>query len=250
VARRFGALAKDASLSDLDLDNLIRSFEGSAVFDEAIRESQDKDVDINQTARLLKRINEGELKIAIIKGDEVSPIAGIVEVIKRGYELIPPERMHRVIIKYVKARLLDESLTFVCTNCWRYVEVKRINDVETEKIQCPECESNRIGVLKADENEVRKEIHKGKSKSKKPSKLFNEAIKSAELISTYGKAALLTLAGKGIKLDDATEILKKESAVNEHLVELIIESEKEVLKRRFYKYRTEKSKKRFRGSAE
>ncbi|MCD6456417.1 MAG: DEAD/DEAH box helicase [Methanophagales archaeon] len=242
VARRFGALAKDASLSDLDLDNLIRSFEGSAVFDEAIRESQDKDVDINQTARLLKRINEGELKIAVIKGDEVSPIAGIVEVIKRGYELIPPERMHRVIIKYVKARLLDESLTFVCTNCWRYVEVKRINDVETEKIQCPECESNRIGALKADENEVRKEIRKGKSKSKKPGKLFNEAIKSAELISTYGKAALLTLAGKGIELDDAAEILKKESAVNEHLVELIIESEKEVLKRRFYKRKTAKVK--------
>ena len=109
-------------------------------------------------------------------------------------------------------------------------------------IQCPECELNRIGALKADENEVRKEIRKGKSKSKKPGKLFNEAIKSAELISTYGKAALLTLAGKGIELDDAAEILKKESAVNEHLVELIIESEKEVLKRRFYKRKTAKVK--------
>jgi len=248
VARRFGAISKGASLSDLDLDSLIRSFEGSAVFDEAIRESQDKDVDINQTAKVLRQINEGELKIAVIKGNGVSPtpIAGIVEVIKRGYELIPPERMHLVIIRYVKARLLDESLTFVCTNCWQYVEVRRINDVETEKIQCPECESKRIGALKADENEVRKEIRKSKGKSKgkskKVSKLVNEAIKSAELISIYGKAALLTLAGKGIKLDDASEILKKESAVNKHLVELIIESEKEVLKQRFYKRKTEKAK--------
>ena len=76
----------------------------------------------------------------------------------------------------------------------------------------------------------------------KASKLFNDAIKSAELISTYGKAALLTLAGKGLKVSDAAEILKKESAVNEHLVELIIESEKEVLKRRFYRRKTEKVK--------
>ena len=235
VARRFGALAKDASLSALDLDNLIRSFEGSAVFDEAIRESQDKDVDINRTARLLKQVNEGELKLAVIKGNEASPIAGIVEVIKRGYELIPPERMHQVIIKYVKARLLDESLTFVCTNCWRYVAVMRINDVELEKIQCPECESKQIGTLKADENEVRKEIRKGKSK--KASKLFSDAAKSAELISNYGKAALLALAGKWIKIDDAREILERESEINEHLVELIIESEKEVLKRRFYRHR-------------
>lgn len=238
VARRFGALAKDASLSDLDLDNLIRSFEGSAVFDEAIRESQDKDVDIELTARLLKRINEGELKIAVIEGKKGSPIAGIVEVIKRGYEIIPPERMHRVIIKYVKARLLDESLTFVCTNCWQYAEIKRINDVETEQLQCPECDSNRVGALKADESEIWKEIRKIKVKSKKESKLIKDVIKSAELISTFGKAALLTLAGKGLNVSDAVGILKKESAVNENLVELIIESEKEVLKRRFYKRKT------------
>ena len=243
VARRFGAIARDASLSGLDVDNVIRSFEGSAVFDEALREAQDKDVDIALTARLLNRLNAGELKIAVIKGDEVSPIAGIVEVIKRGYELIPPERMHRVILKYVNARLLDESLTFVCTNCWRYTAVERINDVELGGMQCPECESKKIGALKADETEVRRGVSKGKekSKSKKASKLFEDAVQSAELISSYGKAALLALAGKWLSIADAREILKKEDAVNEHLTELIIESEKEVLKRRFY--RTKKREK-------
>ena len=234
VARRFGAISKAASLSDLDLDNLIRSFEDSAVFDEAIRESQDKDVDIHLTAQLLKRLNEGKLKLAVIKGKEVSPVASIVEVIKRGYELIPPERMHKVIIKYVKARLLDESLTFVCTNCWRYVEAQRINDV-SDTIRCPECESKQIGALEADEDTVRKEIRKAKNK-----KLLDDAKSSAELISTYGRAALVTLAGKGLKLEDVIVILDKESEVNEHLIELIIESEKEVLKRRFFRYRKEK----------
>ncbi len=245
VARRFGAIARDASLSSLDLDNVIRTFEGSAVFDEALREAQDKDVDINLTAQLLKRLNTGELKIVAIKGkgEEVgpSPIAGIVEMVKHGYELIPPERMQRVILKYVQARLLDESLTFVCTNCWRYTAVRRINDVETGSLQCPECESEMIGALKADENDVRRIVSKGKSKSKKASKMFNDAVQSAELISAYGKAALLTLAGKGLAIDDAREILKKEDAVNEHLIELIIESEKEVLKRRFF--RTKKREK-------
>jgi ATP-dependent Lhr-like helicase len=237
VARRFGALAKDASLSDLDLDNVIRSFEGSAVFDEALREAQDKDVDIPLTAQLLKRIHASELKIAVIKGTEVSPIAGIVEVIKRGYELIPPERMHRVILNYVKARLLDESLTFVCTNCWQYTEVRRINDVETDSLQCPECESKMIGALKSDEREARKGISKSKGKSKKASKVSSDATKSAELIASYGKAALVALAGKGLTIDDASDILKKENTVNNHLIELIIESEKEVLKHRFYRYR-------------
>jgi ATP-dependent Lhr-like helicase len=237
VARRFGAIARDASLSDLDLDNVIRSFEGSAVFDEALREAQDKDVDIPLTVQLLKRIHEGEFKIAVLKGTEVSPIAGIVEVIRRGYELIPPERMHRVIRNYVKARLLDESLTFVCTNCWRYTEVRRINDVETDSLQCPECESKMIGALKADESEMRRAISKSKGKSKKASKVSSDAKKSAELIASYGKAALLALAGKGLTIDDVSDIVKKENAVNDHLLELIIESEKDVLKHRFYRYR-------------
>jgi ATP-dependent Lhr-like helicase len=244
VARRFGAIARDASLSDLDLDNVIRSFEGSAVFDEALREAQDKDVDIALTAQLLKRINADELEIAVIKGDEVSPIAGIGDAIKHGYELIPPERMHRVILKYVRARLLDESLTFVCANCWQYTAVRRINDVAVNNLKCPECESHLIGALKADESEVRRGIRQSKSaastdKSKKTSKLVNDGQKSAELIATYGKAALIALAGKGLSVDDAGEIVKKEPAVNEHLIELIIEAEKDILKRRFYRRRKE-----------
>jgi ATP-dependent Lhr-like helicase len=240
VARRFGAIARDASLSDLDLDNVIRSFEGTVVVEEALREAQDKDVDIALTAQLLKRINEGELQIAVINGDEVSPIAGIVGVLKHGYELIPPERMHRVIRKYVKARLLDESLTFVCTTCWQYTAMQRINDVETEDLKCPECESTRIGASKADETEVRRSIRKSAGKSKKASKLVNDAEQSAELIATYGKAALVTLAGKGLSITDVKEILKQENVINEHLVELIIQSEKEVLKRRFFRTRKER----------
>jgi ATP-dependent Lhr-like helicase len=239
VARRFGALAKDASLSDFDLDNVIRSFEGSAVFEEALREAQDNDVDIPLTVQLFKRLAAGELKIAVLKAQEVSPIAGIVEVIKRGYELIPPERMHRVILSYVKARLLDESLTFVCTNCWSYTAVRRIHEVEMGSLQCPVCESKMIGALKADEREVRRAVGKDKSKRKKASRLANEAKKAAELIATSGTAALLALAGKGLTIDDVSKILSMEHEVNNHLLELIIESEKEVLKHRFYRYKKE-----------
>jgi hypothetical protein len=105
----------------------------------------------------------------------------------------------------------------------------------SDTIRCPECESKQIGALEPDEDTVRKEIRKAKNK-----KLLDDAKNSAELISTYGRAALVTLAGKGLKLGDVIEILDKESEVNEHLIELIIESEKEVLKRRFFRYRKEK----------
>lgn len=233
VARRFGALAADASLSDLDLDNVIRSFEGSAVFDEALREAQRKDVDIPLTAELLKRLATGELRIEVVEAMELTPIAGIAEVLTRSYELIPPERMHGLILNYVKARLLDESLTFVCTQCWSYTAVRRVHEVDLGRLQCPFCESKLIGALKADEQEVRRAF--GLGRAKKASRIANEARKAAELITTYGMAALLALAGKGLTVEDASKILKVEHEVTNRFLDLIIAAEKEALKHCFYR---------------
>jgi len=236
VARRFGAIARDAALTELDLAKVIRTFEDTAVFTEALREAENKDVDVPLTAALLKRIHAGELHIAVIHGAEISPIGGIGAALKHGYELIPPERMHRVIHKYVSARLLDESLTFVCTECWQYTAIQRVHDVDPAQLQCPECESRHIGAVNADESVLRRELRKKGGKGQKTGgKLVTDLTKSADLIARYGKAALLALAGRGLSADDAAELLKQESGMNEHLVELIIGAEKEVLKRRFYR---------------
>jgi ATP-dependent Lhr-like helicase len=242
VARRFGAIARDASLSDLDLDKVIRSFEGTAVFEEAVREAKDKDVDIPLTAELLRRLTAGELTITVLQGTEVSPIASIVEVLKRGYEVIPPERMHQVILKYVKARLLDESLTFVCTCCWEHLAVKRLADLDPSTLKCPVCESRDIGAVNAEEGEVRRTIRNraAAERGKRGAKVLIEAKHAANLITTYGMPAVLTLAGKGLSVEDAQRILKIESGVTNRLIELIIEAEKEALKRKFYRRGKEK----------
>jgi len=242
VARRFGAIARDATLSDLDLDKVIRSFEGTAVFEEALREARDKDVDIPLTAELLNRLTTGELTIVVLQGAGVSPIASIVEVLKRGYEVIPPERMHKVILKYVKARLLDESLTFVCTSCWEHLAVMRIADLDPNALTCPVCESRHIGAVNAEEDEVRSAIRTRKTTGggKRGGKMMTEAKNAADLITTYGMAAVLTLAGKGLSVEDAKRILKTEPEVTDRLIELIIEAEKDALKRKFYRRGKEK----------
>ncbi len=224
VARRFGAISRDASLADTGIDSLIRGFEGSAVVDEAIRESMEKDVDIEQTIELLKRVNAGDIGIAVIKAGECSPIASISRSVRHGYDLIPPYDMRQAIIRYVHARLLAENLTFVCTDCLRYVETRRINDV-TEFV-CPECGSTRIGVLKDTEDAVRRKLSKG---------AIEDAKRSAELLARYGRAALLALAGRGLTIEDAGTILKQECEDNDRLVELILAEEKELLKRKFYR---------------
>ncbi len=228
VARRFGALSKGASIADIDIDAMIRGFEGTAVLEEAIKESKEKDVDIEQTIGLLKQINAGDTGIALIKAGECSPIAGIARSIRHDNDLIPPHDMRQAILRYVRARLLAEDMTFVCADCLRYVETKRINDI-TDDLICPECGSTRIGAMKEAEDEVRRMLRQ------KGGSLVEEIKRSAELYVRYGRAALLVLAGRDLKIGDAEVILKQEDKENDRLVELIMAAEKEQLKRRFYR---------------
>jgi ATP-dependent Lhr-like helicase len=228
VSRKVGAISKSASISDIGLDRLMKSFEGTAVFDEAVRDSLEKDMDVDRLSKILKKIDSGEIDISIIKG--LSPIGRIgMEELSRKCDLIPPKRMEKVIIKYAKVRLMEEALTFVCSNCWKYVKVMRIKDIKMKEIRCPECGSSTIGALKESEETVNRAVN---TKNKK-GKLFDEITASANLISKYGKPATIAIAGRGITLNKASEILKEESDINDHLVKLIIEREKEALKRRF-----------------
>jgi ATP-dependent Lhr-like helicase len=152
-----------------------------------------------------------------------------MEELRRKTDLIPPKRMKQVIIKYARARLLDESLTLVCTNCWRYAEAKKIKDAD--EIVCPECNSSKIGALNEEEDKVMRALRK----RSRTGKIFKDALSTAEVVSKYGKPGLAVLASRGISVNRAKSILEKERELNDHLVGLIIEEEKESLKDRFYK---------------
>lgn len=225
VLRKVGAISKDASIGAVKIENLMKSFESTAVFDEAVRNSLEKDMDVDKASQLMEKIGSREIEIAIIKG--LSPIGNIaIEELSRKCDLIPPTRMKKVIIQYAKIRLLDEALTFVCTNCWKYAKAVRIKDMENS---CPECGSSKLGALKESEEIARRAMMKKYRKGN----LFDDAAKSANLISKYGKVAAMVIAGRGITLNKASEILKKEGKMGDHLIELIIEGEKETLKKRF-----------------
>ncbi|MEM3045994.1 MAG: DEAD/DEAH box helicase, partial [Candidatus Bathyarchaeia archaeon] len=51
VARRFGALSKKADFSKVSLDRLEKSFEGTVIHEEAVKETLEKDMDVKNTFR-------------------------------------------------------------------------------------------------------------------------------------------------------------------------------------------------------
>jgi ATP-dependent Lhr-like helicase len=237
VARKFGALEKDADVSTMKLNTLLKAFKDTAIYREAVETALLKDADLENSRKVLEDIASGDIEVVLIEAEEISPIGRIgIEEMGRRYDLIPPEKMKRILLQATRARLLSEARTMLCTNCWDYIATEKVKSLPNI-ISCPRCKSNKVAFLDEDEEMVQRlgeKVRAGLEVPKRDQKLLSRALKSAELIADLGKVAALVLAGRNIAPGEAEGILKKEREIGDRLVELVMEAEKAVLKRRFF----------------
>jgi len=236
VARRFGAIEKWVDFESVSLRNLIKSFEDTVIYEEALKEVFTKDLDLKNLVGVLGMMRRGEIEVVKVETHgEATPIARVgIERVSMKTDLIPPEKMRKILVESARARLLDETRTFICTECWDYIEMITLKDLP-DKPRCPKCGSTKLGVLEVEEEEAYPLIEKkGEKLTRSEEYLRDEAIETANLVSKYGKAAAIALSGKRLRLSDVREILSKESALTDRFFELIIEAEREALKRRFW----------------
>jgi ATP-dependent Lhr-like helicase len=236
VARRFGAIQKWVNLSKVSINKMMESFKDTAIYDEALKEIFRKDLNIKQLHGVLESIRLGIIKVHKLEtSGKASPIAKVgIEKASMKTDLIPPERMKYVLISSARARLLSESRTFFCIKCWDYLEMIKLKDLPMNPI-CPKCGSPYLGVLGIEEKKVRSLVDKkGEKLNKNEQKMKDIAVKTAKLVSRYGKTAAVSLSGRNLQINDVKKILKKEEFLSDRLFELIIDAEKDSLKRRFW----------------
>lgn len=235
VARRFGALKKWADFSNVSLQKLIGSFEGTPIYDEGLKEVFTKDLDADNLVTVLRKIREGEMELQTVEtGGYATPVARVgIERVSMKTDLIPPERMRAVLVESAKARLLNETGNFVCTHCWSYSEMIRINNLP-DKPKCPRCGSMALGLLKVEEEKTLSMVDKkGEKLAKDEERLREYAIETAELMVKYGKPAAVALSARRIAIKDASAVLEKEPRLTDNFYELVMEAERKALSRRF-----------------
>jgi ATP-dependent Lhr-like helicase len=236
VARRFGALKKWADFSSVSLQKLVKSFEGTPIYEEALKEVFTKDLDVENLVRVLGLIHDGEVVVTRIdNGGTVTPIARVgVERISMKTDLIPPERMRAVLIESAKARLLSEAASFVCVNCWGYVEMLRAKDLP-DRPKCPKCASHAIGLLKVEEERALPLVDKeGTGLTKSEEKLREHAVNTARLIEKYGRPAAVALLARKVTAAEIMRVLEKEQKLTDRFYELVLEEERKAISKRFY----------------
>jgi ATP-dependent Lhr-like helicase len=236
VARRFGALEKWADFSSVSLQRLIKSFEGTPIYEEALKEVFSKDLDLKNLVCVLGKIREGEITVQRVdNGGNATPIARLgIERMSMKTDLIPPERMRAVLIESAKARLLDETSSYLCTNCWSYMEMLKTKDLP-DKPKCPRCGSDAIGLVRVEEEKVYPIIEKrGEKLAKSEEKLKEHALQASRLIQKYGKPAAVALSARRVKASDIEEVLEKERKLSDRFYELVLEAERRAISKRFW----------------
>ncbi len=214
VLRKCGGLEKDADLSRAGGERIMKSFEGTVVWDEALKTTLFKDFEPMRT------------KPELVFTEGLTPLGRIaIEDLTRELDVLKPERMEKLINEYTRARLLDEAFTFVCCDCWSYIETIKVKDFE--KKACPECGSERIGFLKESEDEVERALFMRKGEEMKL-----EAENNYELLERYGIPLLLTMAAR-IKKEDALKLLVRSKSDETALIPMIIKEERRELRNRY-----------------
>ncbi|MDR1991943.1 MAG: DEAD/DEAH box helicase [Nitrososphaerota archaeon] len=237
VAHRFGAIKKQTDFSNISLQKLVSSFEGTPIYEEGLKEVFSRDIETDGLVMVLGRLNNGAIKLQLVETNgNATPIARVgIERTSMKSDLIPPERMRLVLIESTRARLLNETGNFICTHCWNYMQMVCIKDLP-DKPKCPSCGSYALGMLKVEEEKAiglveKKEIHLTKIEQK----MQWYAKKTAELIERYGKTAVIALGAQRISVADVWTILEKEPKSTDKFYEFILETERKVLSRRFSK---------------
>ena len=234
VARRFGALSKRRDAASISVRRLMEAFKDTPIEEEAFKEFMSSDVDLEGVKALLDWLEEGRARLVVLRSDTPTPMTRrALERASRKTELIPPERMHRIIVESAKARLLNEVRYFTCTNCWGWCEAIRVLDLPDHPA-CPKCGSRALAPLDLDERQVRKLMERaGRAASYADRRMLRKVLRMAALVERYGKPAAFVLAGRGVDVDDAELILRRASKIGDELAELVIEAEREALRRRF-----------------
>jgi ATP-dependent Lhr-like helicase len=237
AGKKCGAIARDADYASVSISGLIEALRDTPVYDEAMSMIFHDDFDLVGSADVIEKIHAGAIELKLVEYDGLTPIAriGVEEISRRG-EIVSPERLRALLRQSTRARINDTFLVAACCNCWNFIELRKVGDLEGLD-KCPFCGKASVGLSTDSYENVFSLAMKARSRADiggKRSRLVEAIRKSAELRKEYGHAADMLLAGRGVRLAEASALAARMRKEGTDLVELIIEGERDALRRRYF----------------
>ena len=213
VAKRFGAIKRDADLSRISPRRIARAFEGTPIQAETMREILLEKLDVAKAKEIVGLIQDGTIKLATITrmhDEGPTPLSWpVLNELASAGELVVPKRAEREILLALKDRLNRKEVRLFCMNCYKWSTMTRVERLP-EFPTCGNCDARLLTTLPYDSREMLAAIKKyaaGKRLKESERKLVTHAEKAAALILASGKRALIVLAARGVGPKTASRIL-------------------------------------------
>ncbi|MEM2856326.1 MAG: DEAD/DEAH box helicase [Candidatus Nitrosocaldaceae archaeon] len=231
VAKRFGLVRYNALYDKKSARLIYERYSKTVVVKEAIKELLHDKYDINSTKMVLEKIRKGKIVIRWIECEEFSNVSK--PIIERANRFAStPLSVEQGIIELVKERLEKSKHRLICIRCGKWESI--VENKDDYSLQCKVCNSRLITATYLNDDKLSKIIRKrldGLKLSEEEEHQFMKAWKCASLIHSFGKKALIVLAGYGIGVDTAARILRN-CVDDSNLYKMIYDAEKQYIMNR------------------
>lgn len=201
VAKKFGAVRKDADYKMLNVSKLIDVFEHSPMFEEAVSKTLWENMDVDGTAIVLKRIQDGTIEL---RAGKLSPMG--TEAIGDRRELVQPQRADKTVLLALRDRLSSEDIVLVCMNC--RTQKKTTVGALPDRVKCGKCSGVLVAAIQPYAKKDFDVLRKGAS-DEEGRRTLKRIYKNANLVMAHGRKAALAMVGRGVGADTAARILAR-----------------------------------------
>lgn len=215
VAERFGALPRGKNMGPERQRRLPAMFKGTPIYDETLREAMLEKADLEKVKEIMQKIKAGKIKVkTLYRVKSPTPLAyHILAKYSDISELMAPERVLLSNIEKMKRAIEAKTATLMCINCGQWTLEKKIKDLP-EQPTCEKCSSKLLALLYPNQEakrlqEILQKRREAKSLTEDEVKEISHARRTADLILSYGKKAIVALKVKGVGPEKAFRILGK-----------------------------------------
>ena len=223
VAAKFGTLKRwqGSGSGRFGRDRLLAALEDTPIYDEAVREVFHEDLAVEATQTVLSTIQSGSIAVETVGDRTPIGLGGR----SSGRELLSPEHADASVIQTVRERIQNDRVLLFCLHCrdWRRKQqVGRVRD----QPDCPDCGSTRIAALNPWAEEVIAAV-RAADKDEEQEKMTERAYRSASLVQSHGKQAVIALAARGVGPHNAARIINKLREDEDEFYRDILQQERE-----------------------
>jgi ATP-dependent Lhr-like helicase len=213
IAERFGALRRGLMFSGDNLRELGLRFRMTPIYDETIREALMLHVDFPRVREIYRQIQHEDMEVAVFRsGDRPTPIA--FHLLNKHIdvpELIAPETVQRNSIERLRFSLDNMTVDLLCFECGEVSQAETVKKLPA-KPHCKSCSSALLAVSTWSSDylsRILQKKHKAEPLQDDERESLSRARRSADLVLSYGRRAIIAQCVYGIGPQTASRILAR-----------------------------------------